>query len=351
MRIWFKRVVAVDSEDDGSLYFQITYDKICAMLIEIVQWSGGILLKSTKLGEFISVGVLFLGLVFSDQTLLASPQLPQVVQAANDDSVQVLPGNGGNLPLTNQLLLMTNNHALISLTSNAGARLHLSNNATLQDVIVKNVQSTDTITATYGQVGYYLGKPISAKMVISAIKLHWDAHRFHDDPRDVSFRIWHSMSDGVSLITAEQLTVSYQFFDLKTQQPIDIQDSFLTLSSLDGPVTHSTKGFEYVAYQGSGPIYRVENSIVRQIKNPLDHSQLVMAGQLSQPNGWPYNSSTAATFGVHGQTISFTYGNGRYMVNDYWYTPMFMPSTMTFGSATLHQPTLTVKRHEQDIGG
>lgn len=50
-------------------------------------------MKSTKLGSFVGVGVLQLGLVLTNQAFLLLPQTPKTVLIANN-SVIILPSDG-----------------------------------------------------------------------------------------------------------------------------------------------------------------------------------------------------------------------------------------------------------------
>lgn len=194
-------------------------------------------------------------------------------------SVTVLPGNGGTLPLVNRLLIHQNDNSLKNIETNTADRSEVtsvSNNR--QRVMIKKVTGKDQITINYGKVGTYAGQAVTAKMIISDLKLHDKSHQplfglTHDD---VSLDFGPGFSSGINSINnIARFNVSFEFFDTSGNQ-LDINHSFLTISSLDGPQPGKSSGFEYTAFLNPGKIYKVQNSVVNQTTDPLNSSQLVI---------------------------------------------------------------------------
>ncbi|KZU52013.1 hypothetical protein [Lactiplantibacillus plantarum] len=271
-----------------------------------------------------------------------------VVDASS--SVTVLPGNGGTLPLVNQLVIKQNDTALQGITNNAGDRGSLTPKDGAQRVLIHKVKDSDTITSTYGTVGTFHGQEVTAKVTISHIKVHDDSHKAPSGMKqtDGAFQIGPGFSSDTTMSNVAQFNVSYEFYYADTHAAVNIQNAFITLSSLDGPVAGTSTGFEYAAYLGAGKIYTVENSIVKQIANPLGGGQLVMAGQTARDASWPYTSSTAATFGVSGTKLEFIYGTTRVNSGNSWLQPVYNVSTITLGTPAIATPTLSATQSATD---
>ena len=271
-----------------------------------------------------------------------------VVDASS--AVTVLPGNGGTLPLVNQLVIKQNDTALQGITNNAGDRGSLTPKNGAQRLLIHKVKDSDTITSTYGTVGTFHGQEVTAKVTISHIKVHDDSHKAPSGMKqtDGAFQIGPGFSSDTTMSNVAQFNVSYEFYYADTHAAVNIQNAFITLSSLDGPVAGTSTGFEYTAYLGAGKIYTVENSIVKQIANPLGGGQLVMAGQTARDASWPYTSSTAATFGVSGTKLEFIYGTTRVNSGNSWLQPVYNVSTITLGTPAIATPTLSATQSATD---
>ncbi|GAB7168779.1 hypothetical protein TUA1478L_07750 [Lactiplantibacillus plantarum] len=159
-----------------------------------------------------------------------------VVDASS--SVTVLPGNGGTLPLVNQLVIKQNDTALQGITNNAGDRGSLTPKNGAQRVLIHKVKDSDTITSTYGTVGTFHGQEVTAKVTISHIKVHDDSHKAPSGMKqtDGAFQIGPGFSSDTTMSNVAQFNVSYEFYYADTHAAVNIQNAFITLSSLDGPV-------------------------------------------------------------------------------------------------------------------
>lgn len=271
------------------------------------------------------------------------------VVVAHAAGVTVLPGNGGTLPLVNQLSIDPNQGPFQSVTTTAGDRTTIATRDDGQHVLIHNVKNSDTMTVIYGTVGTFHGQAITAKATFSAIKPHDTSHKTAPGLKatDVEFGITPKFSDDIAFRNVAQFNVSYEFYDAATHAAVNIQNAFMTLSSLDGPVPGTSTGFEYTAYLGAGKIYTVENSIVKQITNPLG-GPAVMAGQAVRDNSWPYRSATAATFEVGGNQLNFLYGSTRVNTSGSWVSPVFAVSTITLGAPAIATPTLSATQTDDD---
>ncbi|WP_237756498.1 MucBP domain-containing protein [Lactiplantibacillus herbarum] len=304
-------------------------------------------MKNRGSGHSVSAQLLLVVMTLATAIAFFSVQSSSLTANA---AVTVLPGNGGTLPLVNQLVIKQDDGAFQGVTTSAGSRATITPDDESQKVLIKDVKDSDTVTATYGTVGTFHGKAITAKVTYTHITNHNEDHKAPGGvgKNDVKLGIPPSFSGSILISNVAQTNVSYEFYYADTKAAVDIQNAFITLSSLDGPVSGTSTGFEYTAYLGGGTIYTVENSIVKQIANPLGGSQLVMAGQSDRDPSWPYASATGATFAVSGSKLDFIYGTTRVNNSDHWLQPVFAISTITLGAPAISAPTLSATQSDSD---
>lgn len=219
--------------------------------------------------------------------------------------VTVIPKTGNTVHLDNQLVINTNQTtSLKDVTSTSG-----DYDKTTGIVTITDPSATDSLTATYNNIGTYQGQAISAKVTVSNIIKHTDDHVTPKALVNGSYIIFNSnqvavifgklFGAGIDTYNVAQDDITVTFYDAQGQ-PVTIDgDGYITVGSLNGP-SDKTGGVEYVNYtdNSSTPAYVTANSVVSALGNPNGTNQ-VFGGKSSDFTdvlGSPTSENGAITF-------------------------------------------------------
>lgn len=275
------------------------------------------------------------------------------IHAATSSDVTTLPGNGGTVPLVNQLELNRNANTLqkVVTSSKNSSTADVGNGTMLH--ITKHT-SSDTVTASYSNVGTYDGKAINATMTLSKLAEFSDDHKvshtgdvdLDDDPKNMAVTVYENFYSGLKFYNIAQLDIAYAFTYASDGSAVNLKQSFLSVFGLNGPNTAISdtaysNGYEYTNISGSHDVYIPANSVIKNVKNPTNTSPSTVFGATTENTKWPVDTGNSLTYAVSGNSVAFQYGTTRYSTSsDRWSNPSFTISTVTLGAVVPPKPVI-----------
>ncbi|WP_354631219.1 hypothetical protein [Levilactobacillus brevis] len=318
---------------------------------------GGLSVDSAKVSE-----------TKEDSAELSSKQASSDSSATNSDTTNsvnltdnevVIPNKGKKPVVDNQLVLNADKTkaTLSEVTSNAGDRYSYDDST--KTVTLKDAVDTDTVSATYKNVGTYHGMSINAVLQVGHLILHTSEHPAPNNmlANLAQLKFFDSFSAGVATYNVAQDELQLTFFDEKGKQVYIDKDGYITVGSLNGPSVN-TAGNEYIAYIGDNDTknYVTQDTVVSSIDNPNTNSDKVYAGTSSDFTdvlGAPTSENGAITFQLEGNTFKFISGTTRYSLKSkthHWSYTLTTLSSATVAPAKLPDANLKADKQTANNG-